>query len=67
MAKPKSNKGVYTLPTNQEKFDLLDRKNQEAGDVAGLRAARGPGRARTPVARTAGRGRGSPRGALRGS
>jgi propionyl-CoA carboxylase beta chain len=30
MAKPKSNKGVYTLPTNQEKFDLLDRKNQEA-------------------------------------
>ena len=30
MAKPKSNKGVYTLPTNKEKFDLLARKNQEA-------------------------------------
>ena len=30
MTKPKSNKGVYTLPGNKEKYALLERKNQEA-------------------------------------
>ena len=30
MTKPKSNKGVYSLPSKKEKFDLLEQKNQEA-------------------------------------
>ncbi len=30
MTKSKSSKGVYTLPGNKEKYQLLDRKNQEA-------------------------------------
>lgn len=30
MTKSKSSKGVYTFPGNEEKYELLDRKNQEA-------------------------------------
>ena len=30
MADPKSNKSVYTAPSKAEKYELLDRKNQEA-------------------------------------
>ncbi|GJM27878.1 MAG: methylmalonyl-CoA carboxyltransferase [Cyclobacteriaceae bacterium] len=30
MTKTKSSKGVYTFPGNKEKYELLDRKNQEA-------------------------------------
>ena len=30
MAKSKSSKGIYTRPSNLEKFELLDQKNQEA-------------------------------------
>ena len=30
MAKSKSSKGIYTLPSNKEKNELLERKNQEA-------------------------------------
>jgi len=30
MAKPKSNKGIYTPASNREKYELLDQKNQEA-------------------------------------
>ncbi len=30
MTKTKDNKGLYTLPSNQEKIDLLKRKNEEA-------------------------------------
>lgn len=30
MTKPKDNKGLYTFPGNQQKFELLQRKNQEA-------------------------------------
>ncbi|MDH3711624.1 MAG: acyl-CoA carboxylase subunit beta [Cyclobacteriaceae bacterium] len=30
MPKPKDNKGLYTLPSNQEKYRLLERKNAEA-------------------------------------
>ena len=35
MTNPKDTKGLYTLPTNKEKFDILHRKNQEAEQGGG--------------------------------